>query len=45
MKPLWTQTLVWLAAVAAAVLLALATPDNAGFPFDSETAVPLATPR
>jgi hypothetical protein len=27
MKPLWTQTLVWIAAVVAAVLLALATPD------------------
>ena len=31
MKPLWTQTLVWLAAVAAAILLALANPDGLGF--------------
>jgi hypothetical protein len=27
MKPLWTQTLAWLAAIAVAVLLALAGPD------------------
>lgn len=31
MKPLWTQTLVWIAAVLAAVLLALATPDGPSF--------------
>ncbi|MDB5897331.1 MAG: hypothetical protein JWP22_2747 [Ramlibacter sp.] len=34
MKPLWTQTLVWLAAVAAAVLLALLSPDPGGVTFD-----------
>jgi hypothetical protein len=34
MKPLWTQTLVWIAAVLAAFLLALATPDGFGTPFD-----------
>ena len=28
MKPLWTQTLVWIAAVAVAVLFALASPDT-----------------
>ena len=28
MKPLWTQTLAWIAAVVAAVLLALANPDG-----------------
>jgi hypothetical protein len=28
MKPLWTQTLVWIAAVVVAVLLALASPDT-----------------
>jgi len=33
MKPLWAQTLAWLAAVLAAVLLALATPDGMGVPF------------
>jgi hypothetical protein len=33
MKPLWTQTLAWLAAVLAAVLLALATPDGVGVRF------------
>lgn len=27
MKPLWTQTLAWLAAVAVALLLALAGPE------------------
>jgi hypothetical protein len=27
MKPLWTQTLAWLAAIAVAVLLALFGPD------------------
>lgn len=27
MKPLWTQTLAWLAAIAVALLLALAGPD------------------
>jgi hypothetical protein len=36
MKPLWTQTLVWLAAVAAAVLLALLSPDPAGASFDDD---------
>ena len=30
---LWTQTLAWLAAALAAVLLALATPDGVGVPF------------
>jgi hypothetical protein len=33
MKPLWTQTLAWIVAVLAAVLLALATPDGLGIPF------------
>jgi hypothetical protein len=28
MNPLWTPTLVWLAAVVAAILLALASPDT-----------------
>jgi hypothetical protein len=28
MKPLWTQTLMWIAAVLAAILLALASPDT-----------------
>ena len=31
MKPLWTQTLVWLAAVVAAFLLALANTEELGF--------------
>ena len=30
MKPLWTQTLAWIAAVVAAVLLALAYPSGVG---------------
>ena len=28
MKPLWTQTLLWIAAVVAAVLMALASPEH-----------------
>lgn len=35
MKPLWTQTLVWLAAVVVAVLLALANPAGILVPFSS----------
>ena len=34
MKPLWTQTLVWIAAVVAAILLAIATPDGTHVPVD-----------
>ena len=34
MKPLWTQTLAWIAAVVVAVLLALANPAGIGIPFD-----------
>ena len=30
MKPLWAQTLAWIAATAVALLLALATPDSGG---------------
>jgi hypothetical protein len=30
MKPLWIQTVAWIAAVIAAVLLALANPDGLG---------------
>ena len=36
MKPLWIQTLAWIAAVVAAVLLALANPDGLGFSYDSD---------
>jgi hypothetical protein len=31
MKPLWTQTIAWIAAVVAAVLLAFANPVGLGF--------------
>jgi hypothetical protein len=31
MKPLWRQTLAWIAAVVTAVLLAWANPDGMGF--------------
>lgn len=31
MKPLWTQTIAWIAAAIAALLLALANPDGLGF--------------
>jgi hypothetical protein len=34
MKPLWTQTLAWIAAALAAVLLALANLDGLGISFD-----------
>jgi hypothetical protein len=34
MKPLWMQTLVWIAAVIAAILLAMATPDGTHAPVD-----------
>ncbi|HEX2544450.1 MAG TPA: hypothetical protein VHL79_06210 [Ramlibacter sp.] len=33
MKPLWAQTLAWIAAALAAVLLAMANPDNMGLPY------------
>jgi hypothetical protein len=36
MKPIWTQTLAWIAAVVAAVLLAMANPDGLGISFDAE---------
>lgn len=36
MKPLWTQTLVWIAAVLAAVLLAWANPESRGFGMDGD---------
>lgn len=45
MKPLWAQTLAWLAAVAVALLLALAVPD--GFEREMPDPVPqgAAAPR
>jgi hypothetical protein len=47
MKPLWTQTLVWIVAVVAAVLLALANPDGLGFSAGGDTYRPQGamTPR
>lgn len=33
MKPLWVQTLAWIAAVVVAILLALAYPDGMGVSF------------
>ena len=41
MKPLWTHTLVWLAAALAAILLALANPDGLGIPLFGEHLFPL----
>jgi hypothetical protein len=35
MKPLWMQTLAWIAAVLVAVLLAWANPDGIGIHLDS----------
>jgi hypothetical protein len=40
MKPLWAQTLAWIAAVAAALLLAMANPDGLGFNVDQEALRP-----
>jgi len=45
MKPLWAQTLAWLAAVVAAVLLAFASPGGLGFLFDTEAAHGANVPR
>jgi hypothetical protein len=32
MKPLWTQTLAWIAAIAAALLLAMMGPETVSLP-------------
>ena len=47
MKPLWAQTLAWIAAVLAAILLAFANPDGMGVSFDHEVFGPqgAGTPR
>jgi hypothetical protein len=45
MKPLWTQTLAWIAAVVAAVLLAIASPSGLGSLFDGEAAHGATAPR
>lgn len=45
MKPLWTQTLAWIAAVLAAFLLALANPDGLGFNQDLFSSHGAGTPR
>lgn len=42
MKPLWAQTLAWIAAALVAFLLALANPDNSNHPFDGYFTTPLA---
>jgi hypothetical protein len=46
MKPLWTQTLVWIAAVLMALLLAFAGPDGLNA-FDIDSLLPHGadTPR
>lgn len=46
MKPLWTQTLVWIAAVLVALLLAFALPESPGtFGFDGLLPHGGGTPR
>jgi hypothetical protein len=40
MKPLWIHTLVWVAAVAVALLFALAGPDGTDFKAPQGAAVP-----
>lgn len=37
MKPFWTPTLAWIAAVIAAVLLSFASPGALGLLFDTES--------
>lgn len=39
MKPLWMQTLAWIAAIAVAVLFAFANPDS-NTPIDVDSTVP-----
>ncbi|MDB5750848.1 MAG: hypothetical protein JWP65_1269 [Ramlibacter sp.] len=45
MKPLWTHTLAWIAAILAALLLALAGPEAGGNGFELEVAHGAGTPR
>lgn len=46
MKPLWTQTLAWIAAVLAAFLLALSLPELLNFsPFHAEFPQGATAPR
>jgi hypothetical protein len=45
MKPLWTQTLAWLVAVVAAVLLAFASPAGLGVLFEADASHGAGTPR
>ena len=45
MKPLWTQTLAWIVAVVAAVLLAFASPAGLGFLFEVDASHGAGTPR
>ncbi len=48
MKPLWTQTLAWIAAVLAALLFALAVPESLGvgaFGFEADMPQGAALPR
>lgn len=48
MKPLWTQTLAWIAAALAALLLALAGPESLGlsaFGFEADIPHGAAAPR
>ena len=40
MKPLWVQTLFWVAAIAAAVLFAFAGPDGSDFDLPQGATVP-----
>jgi hypothetical protein len=40
MKPLWAQTLAWIAAALAAFLLALANPDGLGFSSEHQPFTP-----
>jgi hypothetical protein len=45
MKPQWTPTLVWIAAVLAAVLLSFASPAGLGFLFEADAPHGANAPR
>ena len=48
MKPLWPQTIAWIAAVVVALLLALAAPESLGvgaFGFEADMPQGAALPR
>jgi len=45
MKPLWTQTLAWIAAVVAAILLSFASPGGLSLLLDADSPHGASAPR